>query len=308
MTVLTASLGETLSKPFVDLWDKIVELGPKWLVALFIILLAWLLAKVIRRLMQKIVGRVSTQGHIHILVSRGAAALVLAVGVILALTALGMNLSAALAAIGLASVGLGFALQDILGNLFAGVILLIQHPFTIGDQVRLGDEEGVVENVRVRDTQILTYEGERVYVPNKTVFNNPIINFTSTPSLRVDVRIGIRYEEDISVAKRITGEIMAGTKGILNNPEPVVLVESEAEAAVLVLRFWMDSDRNRRLRVQSDVLEWVIGRFKAEGITIPYPIRTVEFHKPHDGPREDEAGKTRAMQAIPDEDEGGRKS
>ncbi|MBU4179525.1 MAG: mechanosensitive ion channel [Actinobacteria bacterium] len=293
-----ASFWDTIGDPFVELWRKMTDYGPRWLVALVIMVVAYIISRLVKSLVEKAVGRVSTEGYINILIARGASAVVLGIGVLLALSEIGMSLSGALAAVGLASVGIGFALKDVLGNLFAGITLLVQHPFTIGDQVLIGGQEGVVENVRVRDTQILTYAGERVYIPNQMVFENPIINYTSTPSLRLDVRVGVRYDEDLEKARRILKRIMEGTTGVLEQPEPAVLVETESECVVLVMRFWMGSDRNRRLKVKSDVRELAIKAFNMEGITIPYPIRTVEFYQPPEGGEHPDAGRTIAMKRV----------
>ena len=289
-----------IARAFEDLWQRIVDSGPRWLVAAVIMVAAWLLAKLVRRLVQKAIGRTSTQGHVDILVSRGVAALVLAVGVIIALSELGMSLSAAMATLGLASVGIGFALRDILGNLFAGILLLMQHPFTIGDQIRVDDQEGVVENVRVRDTQILTYNGERVFIPNSTVFNNPIINYTSTQSIRMDVHVRIKHVEDIDGAREVAAKVLAGLPEILGQPAPVVMVDSEDGAVVLALRFWTDSDRNRKARLYSEVVEAVVKEFSAVGIATF--IEAYEGDAPH--PKDDRGevaglAETQAMQAAP---------
>lgn len=266
-----------VSQPFTDLWNKIKDTGPRWLVALAIIVVAYLVAKLAGRLVQKAVGRTSTQGHIDLLVGRGASAIITLLGVILALSEVGMSLSAALATLGLASVGIGFALQDILSNLFAGVILLVQHPFTIGDQIRVGEQEGVVENVRVRDTQILTYDGERVFIPNRTVFSNPIINYSSTPTLRTDLRIGIKFASDTEKARRTALETLVGIGGVMAQPEPVILVESEQEHVILIVRFWRESDRNRGLKLASDITEKLLAEFQAAGIDFLH-------EEPPDGP------------------------
>jgi small conductance mechanosensitive channel len=253
-------------QPFKDLWHKIVTDGPKWLIALVIILVAWLLAKIVGKLVQKAVGRTSTQGHIDILIARGVVAIILILGVMIALSEIGLSFTHVVAVLGLASVGIGFALQDILSNLFAGIILLVQHPFTLGDQVRVGDQEGMVENVRVRDTQILTYAGERVFIPNRTVFSSPIINYSSTPALRTDLRIGIKYSTDIEKARGIAAKTMEGVPGVLQQPEPIILVESEEEHVVIILRFWRDSDRNRGLKLSSDITEQLLLEFRVAGI------------------------------------------
>ncbi len=245
----------SVGKAFTDLWDRIVEIGPRWLVAIAVMIVAWLIARLVRILVQKTVGRTSTQGHVDLLIARGASGLVLLAGVIVALSEVGMSFSAALATLGLASVGIGFALQGVLSNLFSGIILLIQHPFTIGDQIRIGEQEGVVENIRVRDTQILTYDGQRVFIPNKTVFDSPIVNYSATATLRVDLRYQLDKDADVGLVKGLALESLAAVEGVLEQPEPVVLVEPEKDALVLVLRFWSDSDRNRVLKLKSAVTE-----------------------------------------------------
>lgn len=280
----------SVGQPFTDLWNKIKDTGPRWLVALAIVVFTYLVARLMGKLVQKAIGRTSTQGHVDILIGRAVSALILLLGAILALSEVGMSLSAALATLGLASVGIGFALQDILANLFAGVILLVQHPFTIGDQVRVGDQEGTVENVRVRDTQILTYDGMRVFIPNKTVFSSPIINYSSTPSLRTDLRFSLRYARDIEKARAAALGILAESPGVQQQPTPLVLVESEEKHVSLVLRFWRDSDRNRGLRLGSDVTERLLTRLTAEGIDYLHEESPEGPPEPPAAPGEGETG------------------
>lgn len=275
------------TQPFKDVWHKIATDGPKWLISLAIVLAAWVLAKAFGRLVQKLVGRTSTQGHIDLLIGRGVFAIIIIIGAMIALSEIGLSFTHVIAALGLASVGIGFALQDILSNLFAGVILLVQHPFTIGDQVRVGEQEGMVENVRVRDTQILTYDGERVFIPNRTVFNSPIINYSSTPTLRTDLPIALRYSADIERARELALKTLQRSPGVLQRPEPTVLVESEEEHVVLVLRFWRDSDRNRGLKVMSDITERLLEEFSRAGIDFMHAEPPEEL-KP--GPSGDDGG------------------
>jgi small conductance mechanosensitive channel len=284
------SIESSLQQPFVDLWHKIVNIGPRWLVALAMLIVTWLLAKLVGKLVQKAIGRTSTEGHVDILIARGASAGIIVLGVMLALTEVGLSFEHVITALGLASVGIGFALQDVLGNLFAGVLLLVQHPFTIGDQIRVGEQEGFVETVRVRDTQLLTYDGERVFIPNRTVFTSPIINYSSTPSLRKDIRIGIKYAAEIDNARRLALETLAGIPGVLKQPEPVVLVESEEDHVSLILRFWTESDRNRGLKVNSAVAERLLERYQVEGIDFMHECPEFEVPPPAGPPQNGETG------------------
>ncbi|MHB8894429.1 MAG: mechanosensitive ion channel family protein [Candidatus Geothermincolia bacterium] len=246
-----ASVGQAFS----DLWKDIVNIGPKWLVALAVLVLTWLIAKLVRIVVQKTVGKTSTQGHVDLLIARAASGLVFLAGFMVALSEIGMSFSAALATLGLASVGIGFALQGVLSNLFSGIILLIQHPFTIGDQIRVGDQEGVVENIRVRDTQILTYDGQRVFIPNKTVFDSSIINYSATATLRIDLKVQLEEGADLDKMRERALRALREGEGVLQQPEPIVLVEPDKENLVLVLRFWAESDRNREMKLKSAIME-----------------------------------------------------
>lgn len=293
-----ASFWTSISQPFVNLWHKLAEAGPKWLVALAILAIAWAISKIASNIIKKSIGRTSTQGHVDILIARTVSAVILGIGLILALGEIGVNFTGLLTALGLVSVAIGFALREVLSNLFAGIILLLQHPFTIGDQVLIGNEEGRVENVRISDTQVLTYKGERVFIPNRTVFSSPIINYTSTPTQRVDVRTRICYGDDIDKARRLVKEVLDSLTGVLDQPEPVVLVETDPDSLCLVARFWMDSDRNRLLKVQSDVLELIVKSFNSAGVATPYSVAVPEANTEKDT---GEVGitKTRMMDPIP---------
>jgi small-conductance mechanosensitive channel len=284
------TIESSLQQPFVDLWHKIANIGPRWLVALAMLLVSWVLAKLVSKLVQKAIGRTSTEGHVDILIARGASAAIIGLGVMLALTEVGLSFGHVITALGLVSVGIGFALQDILGNLFAGILLLVQHPFTIGDQIRVGEQEGFVETVRVRDTQLLTYDGERVFVPNRTVFSSPIINYSSTPSLRKDVRIGIKYAAEIEKARRVALETLSGIPGVQKLPEPAVLIESEEDHVAMILRFWTESDRNRGLKVNSTVVERLLERYQAEGIDFLHECPEFDVPPPASPTGPDETG------------------
>lgn len=294
-----ASFWTSISQPFVDLWNKIINAGPKWLVALAIMLIAWLMAKLARNIIKKSIGRTSTQGHVDILIARIVSGIILGIAVILALGEVGISLTGLLTALGLVSVAIGFALREVLSNLFAGIILLLQHPFTIGDQVMIGNEEGRVENVRISDTQVLTYEGERVFVPNRMVFTSPIINYTSTPAQRIDVRAGICSADDIDMARRLIKEVLESVTGILDQPEPVVLMETNPGSLVLVARFWMESDRNRSKKIESDVLELIIKSFNSAGVATPYSMKTDDMGADQAEFLKGDVTKTRMMDPIP---------
>lgn len=295
------------TEPLKHLWDRIVDRGPEWIIAIALFVAAYLLGKLFGGLAQKAIGRTSTQGHVDILIGRMVNWLIVSVGLLVALSELGVSLPSLITSLGLASLGISFALQDILANLFAGVILLVQHPFTIGDQIRVDKQEGFVENVRVRDTVILTYDGERVFIPNRTVFSSPIINYSSTPALRNDVWIGIKHVEDVPRARELALQSMKEVGGVLSPPAPVVLVQYEPDHVRLVLRFWRDSDRNRGLKLISDLTETLLEALGSEGIDYMHDCPDTGAVTRPEAPQDNGAtdrGKTIPMKAVFTEDRG----
>jgi len=167
------------------------------------------------------------------------------------------------------TVALGLALQDILSNFVAGILLLLEHPFTRGDQIAMGEAEGTVEDIRVRATQLRTPDGQQVIVPNKLLFTNVVTNSTATMHRRVDVRLSVPTAE---VSDKLRGqllEVAAGVHGVSRDPEPRLLVEDLGDDKIeLLLWFWVDPRRHPELqRVRSEVLEAtqaVLARFNME--------------------------------------------
>jgi len=259
-----------------DLWDGFVTRLPSIVTGLLFFLAFYLLARLVRYLVGKSMGRVKVSEHAAKLAARLSFIGVMTAGVLIALVVMGINPAALVASLGLVSVGLGFGLKDVIENFIAGVILIFQRPFVVGDVVLLGDVEGLVEDVRVRDTVIRMYDGRQVFVPNASIFTNSIINNNSNRRRRLDFEVGIAYHEDIHSAMRVAAEALAGMEGALEDPTPLVLAEGLAESAVsLRVYFWVDPVRTNILEASSAAIAAVKESLQKAGIEIPFPIITV---------------------------------
>jgi small-conductance mechanosensitive channel len=191
---------------------------------------------------------------VDLVVARLAFVGVMALGFVTALGMLGVSVAALMTGLGLAGFALGFAFKDILGNFLAGVMLLFQRPFTIGDQVRIDAVEGMVENIRVRDTVLRAADGTLVYLPNEKVFTATIANVSSPATRRAEVVIAVDAGADLSVAIRTAAETLAGQDAVLDDPPPDVLVTALADGAVkIACRFWVDTAAGSFARAESDV-------------------------------------------------------
>jgi small-conductance mechanosensitive channel len=155
------------------------------------------------------------------------------------------------------TVALGFALQDILSNFVAGIVLLLEHPFTRGDQIAMDDVEGTVEDIRVRATQLRTPDGQQLLIPNKLLFTSVLKNSTATMYRRVDVSLHVPGAEVSAKLRERLLEVASGVEGVSDDPEPRLLVQDLGEDKIeLLLWFWVDPRRHPELqRVRSEVLE-----------------------------------------------------
>lgn len=141
--------------------------------------------------------------------------------------------------LGLSSVAIGFAFQDIFKNFLAGVILLLNEPFRLGDQIIVNEFEGTIEDITIRSTQIKTYQGERVVIPNAIVFTSPVQVLTAMPHRRTDLALGIDYNTSLSAAMETLLEAIDNVPGVLSSPEPEVDAVGFGDSSIdLMIRYW----------------------------------------------------------------------
>jgi len=188
----------------------------------------------------------------------------------------GVPLSALGASVGLIGLGLSFALKDVIANFISGLLILVSKPFKIGDQIETGGEEGTVKDIRIRATDIKTYDGRKVIVPNSILYNDVVINNTGYDERRFEVVVGIGYDEDIEEAKELAMETLEEAGGVEEEPEPQVLVTELGGSSVdLKLRGWTKPSKANMVNSASEVTQLVKEKYDEAGIDIPYPIRTV---------------------------------
>lgn len=247
--------------------EALADRLPALVAALVVLALFWLAARVTRGSVQRVMARTSTEGHVDFVVGRLAHIGILTAGVLVALGVLGISVTALATGLGLAGFAIGFAFKDVLGNLLAGILVLFQRPFTIGDCVRVDAFEGVVEDIRVRDTVLRDYDGTLIYLPNNTVYTSPIVNLSAAETRRADVRLPVALDADVSAAVEAAQRAMAESPAVLDEPEPAVLVDTLTEGAVtLICRFWVDQSAKPFARSRSEVAAALKDALDAAGI------------------------------------------
>jgi small conductance mechanosensitive channel len=196
--------------------------------------------------------------------------------VLLALSIAGVSVGAALAGLGLAGLALAFALQSILENFVAGILILIRKPFRRGDQIVSGEFEGTVDDIDLRVTRLTDYDGEVVLIPNATVFTEPLVNLTRRGKRRTRVTIGIDYRDDHDAAGAILREAAAGVEGVLPEPPPNAWCTELGDSSVdFEVNYWTAPDIRSVRTTQDRVLRACKTAVESAGMTIPWPIRTL---------------------------------
>ena len=245
-----------------------VDQLPKLLGALIVLLLTVLVARLVRRGMERAMVRADAEPHVRVVMATLTFYAVVGIGLVVALSIGGVNLGILIGSLGLATVALGFALQDIVSNFSAGIVLLLEHPFTEGDHIALAEAEGEVEEIKVRATRLRAPDGQLVLVPNKLLFTQVVTNGTASMRRRVEVPLEVPYGQDVARARELVLAAAAGVEGVGADPAPRLLTQDLGQdARSLRLTVWVDSRSDDPGRVRSELLDavgQVLGGFGGE--------------------------------------------
>lgn len=184
-----------------------------------------------------------------------------------------------LSVLGFGGVAIGFAFRDVLQNFLAGILILLNEPFVVGDQIIFGGYEGTVEEIEVRATVLRTYDNVQVVIPNGVIYADSVVVNTAYDKRRSSYDVGIGYEDDIATAQELCLQVMRETEGVLKSPEPSTVMMEMGDSALIFRVYWWTNPRQADvLRVQDRVLRTIKNRLTEQGFNIPFPIRTVYFH------------------------------
>jgi small-conductance mechanosensitive channel len=216
------------------------------------------------------------------LLNKFSGIIIFAVAILLALDVLGINVVPFVAGAGVAGIAIGFAAKDTLSNLIAGVLLIMDRPFEVGDRIEVWSAPknsatwGDVIHIGLRATKIKTTDNIVIIIPNNEIMMRDIVNYTTiSEDIRVRIPIGVSYDTDINKAKAAILEVAKTPEWVVKDPPPVVVVKAFGESSVdLELRVWIKNAR-RRIHTISYVTDKVKEAFDREGIEIPYPKRDI---------------------------------
>ncbi|HSM72134.1 MAG TPA: mechanosensitive ion channel [Anaerolineales bacterium] len=263
---------ETFLDTFIE---NLIKGIPNLLTALLILIGSLYLARVLSRVFRRVLdARDAPEGVTHLLAQLTYGA-VIVFGIITAMQRF-FDVTAFLAGLGILGFTVGFALQDVMKNFAAGIILLIQQPFHTGEFIGVGGFDGQVLEIDLRATEIRALDGRIVSIPNADVLSNPIINYTRADRRRIELPVGVGYNTDTETARKVVLEAIQNVPGFMAEPAPVVGFSTFGDSALqLDTYFWIDTYKTNPIAAKDAAFILIKTALDKEGIDIPFPIRTV---------------------------------
>ncbi len=269
-----APADEEVTESVRRLWDGAADALPRLGVALGIIVVGYLLSRIVRWVMRQLLSRRRTPSFATVM-SKVAGWLFLLAAVLGAITVTFPSVRPVdlLAGLGFFSVAVGFAFQDILENTLAGILLLFRQPFQSGDQIEVEKQIGTVEAITIRETRLITFDGQLVIIPNRDVYKNVIRVQTHRERRRLDVTVGVAYENDAREATRVITAALGDVDGVAEDPPPEALVtELGASTVDIEGRCWVLSRQHDYLAVRDEAIVAVKAALDDAGIEMPSDI------------------------------------
>ena len=243
-----------------------------------------LLSRVIRRVLRtRVLARTKLDTGLQYAIARIIGYIVLVLGLIIGLETLGVNLSSLAVVAGALGVGIGFGLQNIIGNFVSGLILLAERPIQMGDRIDLGNNTvGKVVRIGARATHVLTNDNIMVIVPNSEFISGRVVNWTHIdPRVRFHVDLGVSYDTDPHLVEKLLLEIAAASPNVLKDPAPTVAFKAFGDSALhFELRVWAADMTHRPGALESQLNFAIWDKFKQHGIEIPFPQRDLHVKEP----------------------------
>lgn len=272
---------EQVTNKVMGWWEMFIEMIPNMFVAVILFILFILLAKLGQKAFIKIFRKSSNNEALQNLFSTITYYGILGLGIfiILGILKLDKAVTSLLAGVGVIGLALGFAFQDIAANFVSGIILAFRKPFAIGEIVGLSDFMGTVTRTNLRVTVVQTWQGQEVYIPNKDVLSNPIVNYTTLGERRIDLAVGVSYAEDLQAVEDLIYKTLKNMEGVIRHKDMIfTYYEFGGSSINFEIKFWIKFPNNPDyLEMRSRAIKEIKKAFDGADITIPFPIRTLDF-------------------------------
>lgn len=266
----------------VDSWlELFISMLPNMALSIILLALFMLLANIGKKFFIKLFKKASHNKALEHLFSSIVYYTIFGLGLFIVLGVLKLDkaVTSLLAGVGVLGIALGFAFQDVAANFVSGIILAFRRPFKLGDIVKVNDFLGTVARTNLRVTVITTFQGQEVYIPNKDVLQSPIINYSVLGKRRIDLQVGISYGDDLDRVEKIVSDTISQMEGIIQKDDLIFDYYEFGDSSInFFIRFWIEfPDQPGFLAMRNKAIKEIKAAFDQNNITIPFPIRTLDF-------------------------------
>lgn len=262
---------------FEQVQTLIAQFGLRVIAAIAIFMAGRWAAQFLKRLIRRGMDRAGIEPTVISFTANLSYYGMIVVVLLVVLAQLGIQTTSLVAVLGATGLAIGLALQGSLANFAAGILIVIFRPFRVGDWIHIGDISGFVEEIQLFTTAIRTLDNKTAIVPNSSLTADNIVNYSTKGILRIDLVIGVAYEEDVDRVKQVLMDVLQANERVLSEPAPMVGLLELADSSVnFAVRPWVKTEDY--WNVYFTTMENIKKRLDAEGITIPFPQRDVHFY------------------------------
>jgi small conductance mechanosensitive channel len=270
---------EPINQAVEQLVSQVVEFLPRLITAIVVFILFLILAALLTRGLRRTLERRSVNNQVRVLLTRVTSWAVIITGVIVALQQVDFDVTAFLAGLGVVGFTIGFAVQDVSKNFIAGLLLLLSQPFSIEDNIKVGEFSGIVKMVDLRATEIRAIDGTTILIPNAQVFTSPITNYSRASFRRIELNIGVADTSDLEKVQQVTLEALNLIPSVSDAPKPsqVIFNEFGSFSINCIVYYWVDNARIGFLEAKDKGIRLLKEAYAQNEIELPYPIQTIHL-------------------------------
>lgn len=263
---------EDLTQAARSAWMQLSEPARIALIAIAILFIGVYFSKIAQSLTRRGLSYRRADPEISLLVSRIVQWSILFFAILISARQLGVDITAALAGLGILGFTIGFALQDVSKNFMAGLLILLQQPFELGDTIQISGFTGTILDINLRDTEIRTVDGLTVRIPNGDVFTQPVTNFTGLQRRRLQISLNLAYDNDLEKVRRITRETIRSIEGVLDDPAIDIRFEAFTDYSIRMnIAYWYAEDKTNYSKALDAGISGIKAAFDGAGIQLAVP-------------------------------------
>ena len=272
---------DIILKKLIGWSEQLVDMLPNFVLAIIVLVAFVFVGRLIRKLIRKLLERTLNNTSLSSIISKVVYVMVLIIGSFVSLSLLNLDktVSSLLAGAGIIGLALGFAFQDIATNFIAGFFMAVKRPFKIGQVIHCEGQSGVIKHIGIRTTEIISFQGQEVIIPNKILFQNPLTNDSENIYKRIDLNVGVSYGEDLERVREIAIEAVKNIPNIQKDKDiDLVYLAFGASSIDFRIMIWVEfKSQLDFLKSQSEAIIAIKKAFDKQDIMIPFPIRTLDF-------------------------------